>query len=93
MAGLWGCQSATSIAAALLLACLATAPNAAAALRGVNPAHAAKYTAAQASGMFECFDGFKRIPVSGVNENYCDCPDGSDEPGMPMANLRWCCVI
>ena len=93
MARLQDCQRATFIAAALALTCLATAPNAAAALRGVNPAHAAKYNAAQASGTFECFDGFKRMPVSAVNDNYCDCPDGSDEPGMLTANWCWCSVM
>ena len=94
MAGLGVCQHATAIAAALILACLATAPDtAAAAPRGVNPAHAAEYSAAQASGTFECFDGYKRVPVSAVNDNYCDCPDGSDEPGMLMANWRQCSVI
>ena len=24
----------------------------------------------------------RRIPISHVNDNYCDCNDGSDEPGM-----------
>ena len=88
MAGRWDCQRARIVCAALMLMFLATASDAAAALRGVNPAHAAKYSAAQASGTFECFDGFKRVPVSAVNDNYCDCPDGSDEPGVPMADRR-----
>jgi protein kinase C substrate 80K-H len=90
MAGSLDCQRATHLAVAVIMACLAIAPDAAAALRGVNPAHATKYSAAQGSGTFECFEGFKRIPVSAVNDNYCDCPNGSDEPGVPMANGRWC---
>lgn len=30
---------------------------------------------------FACFDGSYIIPFSFVNDDYCDCPDASDEPG------------
>nr|AXJ21600.1 glucosidase 2 beta-subunit [Glyphodes pyloalis] len=30
---------------------------------------------------FTCFDGTVTIPFSYVNDDYCDCFDGSDEPG------------
>lgn len=30
---------------------------------------------------FSCFDGSFIIPFSFVNDDYCDCPDASDEPG------------
>ncbi|KAF8450938.1 glucosidase II beta subunit-like-domain-containing protein [Boletus edulis BED1] len=47
---------------------------------GVSPALQAKYTPS-ASGTWFCLDGSKEIPWKAVNDDYCDCPDGSDEPG------------
>jgi len=32
---------------------------------------------------YTCKDKTKKIPFSEVNDNYCDCADGSDEPGTP----------
>ena len=30
---------------------------------------------------FTCKDGSLVLPIQRVNDDYCDCPDGSDEPG------------
>jgi protein kinase C substrate 80K-H len=47
---------------------------------GVAPALLARYAAA-ADGSWTCLSGAARIPFAAVNDDYCDCPDGSDEPG------------
>lgn len=47
--------------------------------RGVNPSLASHYVGAD--GFFKCLDGSKTVPFAKVNDDYCDCPDGSDEPG------------
>jgi len=30
---------------------------------------------------FRCLNGAEEFPPDYVNDDYCDCPDGSDEPG------------
>lgn len=44
---------------------------------GVDP----KQESLFANKLFKCFDGSKSISISSVNDDYCDCLDGSDEPG------------
>jgi hypothetical protein len=52
-------------------------------IRGVSPANAGLYRRAISvrKKTFTCFDKSKTLPMSRVNDGYCDCPDGSDEPG------------
>lgn len=50
-------------------------------LRGVAPADIAKYQPDE-NGNWHCLgDPTIIIPYDYVNDDYCDCPDGSDEPG------------
>ncbi|XP_044758086.1 glucosidase 2 subunit beta [Coccinella septempunctata] len=46
--------------------------------RGVSLSRAPLYNP---KNDFTCFDRSKTIPFSQVNDDYCDCPDASDEPG------------
>lgn len=46
--------------------------------RGVSLSKASLYSPTKD---FTCFDGTVTIPFSYVNDDYCDCFDGSDEPG------------
>lgn len=55
---------------------------------GVHPTALDKYQGAT----FECDNG-KVIPISNVNDDYCDCADGSDEPGTNAClNGKFYCV-
>lgn len=46
--------------------------------RGVPQAKAPLYAPADT---FTCLDGSLRLPYAFVNDDYCDCRDGTDEPG------------
>ena len=74
----------------------------AAALRGVSPQqHAAEYAPRPAAGgvqqgeVFRCLDGAEEHPYERLNDEYCDCADGSDEPGTSacagIARQRFFC--
>lgn len=49
-------------------------------VRGIEPAYGVFYFEDH-DKEFYCLDGRKKILFARVNDNYCDCLDGSDEPG------------
>ena len=63
----------------LLAAALAAFAAAAAPVRGVPRSAEGLY--ASKDGRFTCLDKSRVIDAAQVNDDYCDCPDGSDEPG------------
>ncbi|KAI7895203.1 glucosidase II beta subunit-like-domain-containing protein [Mucor mucedo] len=59
---------------------LTAAEAASASVRGVAPEKYELYKASS-DGTWTCLDGSKIISHSAINDDYCDCVDGSDEPG------------
>ena len=53
--------------------------------RGVDPAQRAQYLAGET---FKCDGGLKNLPIARVNDEYCDCTDGTDEPGARTFTKR-----
>ena len=49
--------------------------------RGVDPASSA--AARYLESRFACDGGATVIDAARVNDDYCDCKDGTDEPGAP----------
>ncbi|KAL6009631.1 hypothetical protein ACLOJK_000059 [Asimina triloba] len=67
--------SLSSIIVVLLATCSASLAKDS--LRGVAPQDEKLYK----SAVIKCKDGSKKFTTDQLNDDFCDCPDGSDEPG------------
>ncbi|CAO3617981.1 unnamed protein product [Cunninghamella blakesleeana] len=65
----------------LTLPCIIAAINLVQAkVKGVSPEKQSLYKSNNQQ-QWTCLDGSLTIPFTSINDDYCDCPDGSDEPG------------
>ncbi|KAI9333075.1 glucosidase II beta subunit-like-domain-containing protein [Pilaira anomala] len=82
---------------ALKLPCILAAitlVSASATIKGVAPEKYDLYKPSS-NGQWTCLDGSKVISHSAINDDYCDCADGSDEPGTSACpnSLFYCANI
>ncbi|KAG0234419.1 hypothetical protein BGW42_006629 [Actinomortierella wolfii] len=70
----------TLLATVALSLVTAKSPNDQPRPRGVSKSKAKLYVP-DSNGLWKCLDGSASIPFQAINDDYCDCPDGSDEPG------------
>lgn len=53
-------------------------------LKGISPSQVDAYKTpitGTVPSRWKCLNSSQEIPHSAVNDNYCDCEDGTDEPG------------
>lgn len=60
-------------------------------IAGIDPQRAQLYVSK--NDKFTCLDGKKVLKYSQLNDDFCDCADGSDEPGTAACtNGRFYCT-
>ena len=80
-----GIRQALHAVPVILLTILGNAHCASLNIRGLDPSLAEYYK--QSGDSFKCLDGQRMIKYGLINDNYCDCLDGSDEPGEPLITI------
>jgi hypothetical protein len=81
--------------APLLLLALLPAPSfSSRPIRGVSPSRQSLYSPIPHTSppRWKCLNSPKEILFEAINDNYCDCEDGSDEPGTSacVGGAFWC---
>jgi len=65
--------------------------------RGADPSHIIHKLVQNGIGSeatFTCLDGLKKLSLRDFNDDFCDCVDGSDEPGTNACNNgRFYCSV
>ena len=54
--------------------------------RGAAPSERERYVAGE-GGVFICADQSGAFPMAAINDDFCDCTDGSDEPGTSACHF------
>jgi protein kinase C substrate 80K-H len=73
-------RTSTLLAIPAVVAATGATARTVASTHGVPPELVTRY-APSADGKWACLSGGKTVAWKAVNDDYCDCPDGSDEPG------------
>ena len=82
-------MAATAMYMCLFLLLMATDAAQSTSVRGVALEMASFYRPGKE---FKCLDGSSTVPFDYINDDYCDCADGSDEPGTAACpNTKFYC--